>query len=105
MVGVMSLWPFNTWQRGNFTLFNNAQSSWMSDPENMSIKELPAPVSPCLATLSRYPAPGLSLRAEPFIRAAVKVWNSLPGGVVGDIHDIGIQSFKSRVYKHLMSLV
>ena len=31
--------------------------------------------------------------------------NSLPGGVVVAIHDIGIQSFKSRVYKHLISLV
>ena len=40
-----------------------------------------------------------------FIHAAVQVWNSLPDEVVGDIHDIGIQSFKSRVYKHLISLV
>ena len=40
-----------------------------------------------------------------FIHAAVQVWNSLPDEVVGDIHDIGIQSFKSRVYRHLISLV
>ena len=40
-----------------------------------------------------------------FIHAAVQVWNSLPDEVVGDIHDIGIQSFVSRVYRHLISLV
>ena len=37
-----------------------------------------------------------------FIHTAVRVWNSLPDKVVGDIYDNGAPSFKSRVHKHLM---
>ena len=40
-----------------------------------------------------------------FIHAAVHVWNSLPDNIVGNITDDGVVSFKSRVYKHLMSYV
>jgi len=40
-----------------------------------------------------------------FIHTAVHTWNSLPDVVVGDIDDDGIQSFKERVNRHMLSVV
>lgn len=39
-----------------------------------------------------------------FLHCAIRIWNSLPDAVVGNICDDGVQAFKSRVHKHLSSL-
>ncbi|KAI8502581.1 hypothetical protein Bbelb_192830 [Branchiostoma belcheri] len=38
-----------------------------------------------------------------FIHTAVDIWNSLPDNVVGRITDNNLQSFKTRVHRHLLS--
>ena len=38
-----------------------------------------------------------------FIHTAVPLWNSLPDDVVGNISEDGIQAFKCRVHRHLLS--
>ncbi|KAI8494559.1 hypothetical protein Bbelb_277850 [Branchiostoma belcheri] len=41
--------------------------------------------------------------ARTFIHTAVDIWNSLPDNVVGRITDNKLQSFKTRVHRHLLS--
>ena len=40
-----------------------------------------------------------------FIHSAVRVWNSLPEKVVGNISDTGLQAFKGRVHALLLSKI
>ena len=40
-----------------------------------------------------------------FIHSAVRIWNSLPDSVVGNISITGLQAFKSRVHVYLLSNV
>ena len=40
-----------------------------------------------------------------FLHSAIRIWNVLPGTVVGKIKCQRVHSFKQRVKKHMMSLV
>ena len=40
-----------------------------------------------------------------FTHSVIHFWNGPPESVVGEINDSGTQSFKSRVYHHLISIV
>ena len=40
-----------------------------------------------------------------FLHTGTTLWNSLPENIVGQIDDTGVQSFKSRVHKHLLHMV
>merc|ERR1712208_54020 len=49
--------------------------------------------------------PGSNTRTldRTFLHTAVRVWNSLPENVVAPVTDNGLQAFKRRVHRHLLS--
>ena len=50
--------------------------------------------------------PGSNTRTQDrtFLHTAVRVWNSLPVHVVNSITDNGLQAFKRRVHRHLLTI-